>query len=98
MLKRLASGRLVLLWNRFAKNRPKKLGRREELSMAFSEDDGKTWSKPAILLRLRGQRVSYPFVFERRPGELWITVWQGTTFIKLRESDFVPGSATKPGL
>ncbi len=90
ILKRLKSGRLVLFWNRFAENRPPRLGRREELSMAFSEDDGKTWSEPVILLRLRGQRVSYPFVFERRPGELWVTVWQGTTFIKLRESDFIP--------
>ena len=90
ILKRLKSGRLVLFWNRFAQDRPRSLGRREELSMAFSEDDGKTWSEPVILLRLRGRRVSYPFVFERRSGELWVTVWQGSTFIKLQESDFPP--------
>ena len=96
ILQRLHSGRLVLLWNRFAKNRPKRLGRREELSMAFSEDDGKTWSEPTILLRLRGQRVSYPFMFERRPGELWVTVWQGGTFVKLRERDFLPDAMAEP--
>ena len=94
ILKRLESGRLVLFWNRFAENRPRRLGRREELSMAFSEDDGKTWSEPVILLRLRGQRVSYPLVFERRPGELWVTVWQGATFIKLQEDDFASATST----
>ena len=41
-----------------------------------------------ILLRKRGKRQSYPTLFERRPGELWATVWQGRTFIKLREADF----------
>lgn len=89
ILRRLASGRLVLLWNRFAENRPRNVGRREELSMAFSEDDGKTWTEPVILLRLRNQRQSYPEIFERRPGELWITTWQGLSFIKLNEADFV---------
>ena len=79
-----------MLWNRFAESRPPRLGRREELSIAFSEDDGKTWSEPEVLLRLRGQRVSYPAVFESRPGELWVTVWQSATFIKLQENDFIP--------
>lgn len=89
ILHRLASGRLVLLWNRFAENRPRKLGRREELSMAFSEDDGKTWTEPVIVVRERGKRQSYPKVFERRPGELWITTWQGGQRFKLQENDFI---------
>ena len=88
MLQRLASGRLVLLWNRFAKGRPRRVGRREELSMAFSEDDGKTWSEPVILARERGKRQSYPKLFERRPGELWIATWQGNQLFKLLEKDF----------
>lgn len=91
LLRRLTSGRLVLLWNRFAKGRPKRLGRREELSMAFSEDDGKRWTEPVILVRERGKRQSYPQVFERRPGELWVSTWQGKQFLKLHEKDFVPG-------
>jgi len=89
MMKRLASGRLVLLWNRFASNRPKRLGRREELSMAFSDDDGKTWTKPVIVVRERSKRQSYPKMFERRPGELWISTWQGLQLFKLVENDFV---------
>ena len=45
---------------------------REELSLAFSEDDAKTWTKPVVIARQPGGGLSYPFVFERRPGELWI--------------------------
>ena len=89
ILRRLASGRLVLFWNRFAKNRPRKVGRREELSMSFSDDDGRTWTDPVIVARERSKRQSYPKVFERRPGELWVTTWQGGQFFKLREVDFV---------
>jgi len=37
-LRRLQSGRLVLFWNRFI-DKAKRTGRREQLSMAFSEDD-----------------------------------------------------------
>ncbi|MEW6359596.1 MAG: sialidase family protein [Planctomycetota bacterium] len=92
LLKRLASGRLVLLWNRYAENRPKQYGRREELSMAFSEDDGKTWTEPAIVVRLRGKRQSYPQAFERRPGELWISTWQGGQMFNLFEKDFIGGT------
>ncbi len=89
VLERLESGRLVLLWNRFAEGRPRNLGRREELSMAFSEDDGKTWTQPVVIARDPGKRQSYPYVYERRPGELWITTMQGFVRIGLREADFV---------
>lgn len=88
MLQRLKSGRLLLLWNRFAEGRPRNLGRREELSMAFSEDDGKTWTEPVVIARDPGKRQSYPYVYERRPGELWITTMQGIVRIRLREADF----------
>ncbi len=45
---------------------------RSELSLAFSEDDGKTWTPPLVIARLNGGQVSYPYLFERRPGELWV--------------------------
>jgi len=45
---------------------------REELSIAFSEDDGKTWTKPITFAKQRGGQLSYPYLFERRPGELWV--------------------------
>jgi hypothetical protein len=45
---------------------------REELSLAFSADDGKTWSKPVVIAREKGGQVAYPYLFERRPGQLWV--------------------------
>jgi hypothetical protein len=84
-LVRLNSGRLVLVWNRLhpeggtagksgpsAANEVPASWYRGELSIAFSEDDGKTWTKPMVLARAKkGQQLSYPYVFERRNGELW---------------------------
>ena len=33
--------------------------------------------------------LSYPYIFERRPGELWVTtMFQGRLGISLRETDF----------
>ena len=51
---------------------------RSELSLAFSDDDGKTWSDPLVIARHKDttKRVSYPRILERRPGELWITTMQ----------------------
>jgi sialidase-1 len=86
MLLRLKSGRLALCWNRMNPEGgvspkitlemhfeiPASLFR-QELSLAFSEDDGKTWTKPMVIAReQRGGQLSYPYMFERRPGELWI--------------------------
>lgn len=45
---------------------------REELSLAFSEDDGTSWTKPIAIAREKGGQVAYPYLFERRPGELWV--------------------------
>ncbi|MCX7706005.1 MAG: glycoside hydrolase [bacterium] len=39
---------------------------------AFSEDDGKTWLKPVVIAKQKGH-ISYPYIFERSPGELWVT-------------------------
>jgi hypothetical protein len=85
-LLRLHSGRLVLLWNRLhsqggavAKSGPSAATEgpaswyREELSLAFSENDGKSWTKPLLIAREKGGQLSYPYIFERRPGELWLT-------------------------
>lgn len=112
MLKRLGSGRLLLVWNlQFpeAKNYyPMRGGDmqwsevaasnyREELVVAFSEDDGKTWSKPKIVGKMIKNAgidipvawISYPYVFEVAPGEIWITTMQSKLRIKLFEKDFI---------
>ena len=101
-LGRLAGGRLVLLWNRPTEDDPHNIHSREELSVAFSENDGKTWTDPVVASRrpLRpGEpyymaRQSYPHLYERRPGELWITTMQGNLRMKIAEADLVgqPGA------
>jgi hypothetical protein len=98
---RLADGRLALFWNRYI-DKVKKTGRREQLSMAFSDDDGATWSEPVVIGydpmkpgdRESDHRLSYPYVYERAPGLLWVTTMQGKLRVRLRESDFLP-QATK---
>jgi hypothetical protein len=96
-LHRLQSGRLALFWNRYI-DKVKKTGRREQLSMAFSEDDGHTWTEPAVVAydpmppggKEPDHRLSYPYVYEHVPGELWITTFQGPLRIRLYEDDFLP--------
>ena len=85
LLKRLQSGRLLLIWNNIPNEGFK---RREELSIAFSDDDGRTWTRPLIIARNPTGRVSYPYLFEYAPGVLWITTMQGNFRGALKEADF----------
>lgn len=101
-LARLASGRIALVWNRLyphGRNYHTRRGmqassvpasnHREELSIAFSEDEGESWTWPQVFAVDRDNRISYPKIFERRPGELWITTgFQGALQVKLMEDDF----------
>ena len=62
---------------------------RRELSIAFSKDDGKRWTKPVVLLRGKKLGYSYPFILERRRGEIWvITRFNQKVAVSLREKDF----------
>ncbi|WP_235114424.1 sialidase family protein [Cyclobacterium qasimii] len=111
LLKRLESGRLILVWNRrFPEGTdqyPLRGGDRQwsevaasnhrgELSIALSEDDGKTWSDPIVIAKIGDNQktdptfkwISYPYVFERNPGELWVTTMQGELRVKFYEKDF----------
>ena len=95
MLHRLASGRVVLVWNQF-RDPVKRQGRRDQLSIAFSENDGLTWTLPQVIAVNPvpdGQRegaywISYPYVFEPSPGRLWISTMQGKVSAALDERDF----------
>jgi hypothetical protein len=84
-LLRLRSGRLALAWNRLNPEGGQAARRanprmteqpaswhREELAIALSADDGRTWTKPLVIARQPGGQLSYPYLFERRPGELWL--------------------------
>ena len=95
----LSSGRIALVWNRlcpegetsFPRRPGSSLSRvdaswhRAEVSIAFSEDDCKTWTEPVVFASAHDKNagLSYPYMFERRPGELWVVtrynLVQGTT-------------------
>ena len=85
-LLRMSDGSIMLIHNAIP---TEGYERREELSVQFSDDEGGTWTKPLIIAKCPGARVAYPYVLERRPGELWISAMQGdlkttTTLKELR--------------
>jgi lysophospholipase L1-like esterase len=90
---RLADGRITLLWNFPPRHRPDSGRSREELSIAFSSDDCATWTAPKVIAANYGAggRVSYPYVYERKPGELWITTMQGGLRMKINTADIGNG-------
>ncbi|MGE0756271.1 MAG: sialidase family protein [Pirellulaceae bacterium] len=104
IVKRLASGRLALVWNPLypeGQTSYKLSGgdgiwsevpvsnHREELALAFSSDEGRTWSPPVVLARQPGKWLSYPYLFESAPGHLWLTTMQGGLRVEFDEADFV---------
>ena len=110
-LLRLQSGRIILVWNRLyhtGKNEIERLGgdsnlsgefaswQRDELSLMYSDDDGKTWSAPVIVAGNKTPTtnpwrnwLTYPYAFEHTKGVIWITtdVWSGNIKIAVKESD-----------
>ncbi|GAA5221509.1 sialidase family protein [Membranihabitans marinus] len=112
ILKRLSSGRLVLIWNRLYPqgkdyyplrggdrqwSEVKSSNHREELSIAFSEDEGKTWTEPQVIAKSYAHQnedsgktwLSYPYCFELSPGVLWLTTMQGGLRMQLNEKDLI---------
>ena len=90
---RLADGRIALLWNHPPRHRPDSRSSREELFLAFSSDECATWSPPKVVAGNYGARgrVSYPYLYERKPGELWITTMQGGLRMRLNVADLGGG-------
>jgi lysophospholipase L1-like esterase/photosystem II stability/assembly factor-like uncharacterized protein len=90
---RLADGRIALLWNAPPRHNPKNGSSRAELSLAFSSDETASWSKPVIVAAnyAPAGRVSYPYLYERKPGELWITTMQGGLRMKVNTADLATG-------
>lgn len=104
IVKRLASGRLAMVWNlphpegqtsfplRGGDNEWSEVpvsNHRGELVLALSDDDGATWSRPAVIARQPGASVAYPYIFEITPGRLWITTMQSGVRVQFNEADFV---------
>lgn len=104
LLKRLASGRLLLLWNRLYPEGKTEFpltggdsiwsevpvsNHREELSLAWYDESRHAISEPVVIARQKKSWLSYPRVFEHAPGELWVTTMQGGLRLILSERDFV---------
>ena len=91
---RLSDGRVALLWNHPPRHAPDSRSSREELFLAFSNDDAATWSEPVVVAGSYGggRRVSYPYLYERHPGELWITTMQGGLRMKIDVTDLSAAS------
>lgn len=100
-LKRLASGRLILIWNRVypegKDSYRRRIGKwsetpvswcREEVSMAISDTTGQNWSKPIVVARKPGIWMAYPYLFEPNPGTLWMFA-SGGLRVEFHEADFV---------
>lgn len=90
---RLADGRIALLWNAPPRHDLKNGSSRAELSLAFSSDETASWSTPVIVAAnyTPGGRVSYPYLYERKPGELWITTMQGGLRMTVNSADLMAG-------
>jgi len=103
LLFRMKSGRIALLWNRYyaeGKTEQPLYGGdrkwsavpcsnfRDELSIAFSDDECDSWSSPVVIAKKADAWLSYPYAFEAEPGVLWVTTMQGNVRLKLREEDF----------
>ncbi len=101
---RLADGRAALLWNHPIRANPEDGHSRFELSIAFSSNDGKTWNDRTIIATRYPQagdkpyenRTSYPYLYERRPGELWITTMQGGIRLKIAATEVLKGEVPIP--
>ncbi|MBX3448816.1 MAG: exo-alpha-sialidase [Planctomycetaceae bacterium] len=101
---RLSDGRAALLWNHPPRYQPNHPASREELSIAFSDDDGRTWTDRTVIAARylktgdKGdeRRVSYPYLYERNPGELWITTMQGGLRMRVKTADISVGEVAPP--
>ncbi|MBS0205947.1 MAG: exo-alpha-sialidase [Planctomycetes bacterium] len=91
---RLSDGSIAVLWNAPPRDRPDNRSSREELSIAFSNDECRSWSQPIVVAANFGTagRVSYPYLYERLPGELWITTMQGGLRMKIKVADLGKGA------
>jgi hypothetical protein len=102
LVKRLKSGRLILIWNRSQPEGQRLdrraggqayaqpvLAQRGELALALSNNDGRTWTKPVVIVREFGKSLAYPYLHEPKAGEVWITTMQGDVRVRLREGDFL---------
>ena len=99
---RLNSGRLAFVWNQLYPEGQDAFPRRseqyseamaswhrEELSIAFSENEGQSWTQPVIVTREKDTWISYPYLFEVEVGKLWLFTGQGDLRVSFYESELL---------
>ena len=95
---RLSDGRISMLWNTTPVTAGADIyGSREELSIAFSDDDAKSWSQPVVVAARYSKegdpwvnnQVSYPYLCEVKPGVFWITSIFGSLRMTINAKDIV---------
>lgn len=104
LLTRLQSGRIMLAWNRpypeGETSYPMRGGdglwsaypvsnHRGEMSLAFSDDECESWSKPLVIAHTPDGNIAYPRVFEVEPGRIWLTTMFGALRCEFNEQDAV---------
>lgn len=102
MLKRLQSGRILMVYNTLYPNGmfeyPRRSGlfsevpaswHREELAIIFSEDEGLTWTQPYVIAKCSGAWLSYPYVFEVTAGRIWVTTMQSELRVDVDENRII---------
>jgi len=95
---RLSDGRVSMLWNTTPVAAGADIyGSREELSIAFSDDDAQTWSRPVVVAARYfkegdpwvNNQVSYPYLCEVKPGVFWITSMFGGLRMIINAKDII---------
>lgn len=83
------SQRIVMVWNQadwtLAKNWSGWPNGYASASIALSDDDGKTWRKPAVYAR-GGRRTVHSMIVEYAPGKLLINMMERRIFLRTTES------------
>lgn len=100
-MRRLESGRIVLVWNRVypegKTSYRRRVGKwsetpvswcREEVSLAITDPTGEHWSEPVVIAKKPGLWMAYPYLFEPEPGVVWVFASGGLS-AEFREADFV---------
>jgi lysophospholipase L1-like esterase len=66
-------------------------GWRNSLEIALSDDEGQTWTEPVTVAV--GPRLCYPQMWERRPGQIWVSFVAGPKWVRnlisVREADLL---------
>jgi hypothetical protein len=62
---------------------------REEASLRYSKDGGRSWSKPKMFARLPGGQLAYITLFEVSPGLVWAFSGVSAANMEITVSDFV---------